>query len=70
MLSGMNDRGERRFLWFLVILVGAGFCVFSLSNSAAPARLAFLPVGLLIIALATYRLRRLSRRRPRKRDSE
>jgi hypothetical protein len=66
----VTDRGERRLLWFLTLLVGVGLCVFSLSNSVSMVRLAFLPVGLLVIAFAIFRIRRLSRRHSRSREFE
>ena len=61
----MSDRGERRFLWFLTLVVGAGVCVFAFSGHQSMVRLVFLPLGLFLIGVSVYRIRRLSRRRGR-----
>jgi len=60
----VSDRGERRFLWFLTLIVGVGICLFSISGQH-PLRLVFLLPGGLLVVVAWMRLRRLGRRRPR-----
>ena len=61
----MSDRGERQFLWFLVMIVGLAISVFSFSGHDSPLRLVFLPLGIFLIVAATIRIRRLGRRRSR-----
>jgi hypothetical protein len=61
----VSDRGERRFLWFLALLVGLGVCAFSFTGHGSMIRLIFLPLGIFLVAAASIRLRRLSRRRSR-----
>jgi hypothetical protein len=61
----VSDRGERRFLWFLALVVGLGVCVFSFTGHDSMVRLVFLPLGIFLIVAASIRLRRLSRRRSR-----
>jgi hypothetical protein len=41
---GVSDRGERQFLWFLVLLVGAGLSVFAFTGQQSMIRLVFLPL--------------------------
>jgi hypothetical protein len=52
-------------LWFLTLLVGVGVCVFAFSGHHSMIRLVFLPLGLFLIGVSGYRIRRLSRRRGR-----
>jgi len=66
----MSDRGERQFLWFLALAVGAGFCWFSIAGQGAVGRLLLLLLGLAVIALSTQRILRLRRRPPRTRRSD
>jgi hypothetical protein len=61
----VSDRGERRFLWFLTLVVGLAVCVFSFSGHQSMARLVVLPLGIFLAVWAWVRLRRLSRRRSR-----
>jgi hypothetical protein len=61
----VSDRGERRFLWFLTLVVGLGVCAFSFTGHDSMVRLVFLPLGIFLIVAASIRLRRLSRRRSR-----
>jgi hypothetical protein len=58
----VSDRGERKFLWFLVLIVGAGVCAFCFAGKD-PIRFVFLPLGLFLFVIAWIRLRRLGRRR-------
>jgi hypothetical protein len=65
----VSDRGERKFLWFLVLIVGVGICVFPFAGED-PIRFVFLPLGAFLILVAWFRLRRLGRRRARPGDVE
>jgi hypothetical protein len=61
----VSDRGERQFLWFLMLVVGLGICVFSFTGHSSMIRLIFLPLGIFLVVAAWIRLRRLGRRRSR-----
>jgi hypothetical protein len=52
-------------LWFLTLLVGVGVCAFAFSGHQSMFRLVFLPLGVFLIGVSIYRMRRLSRRRGR-----
>jgi len=52
-------------LWFLTLVVGLGVSVFAFSGHQSMIRLVFLPLGLFLIGVSVYRIRRLSRRRGR-----
>ncbi|HTW36235.1 MAG TPA: hypothetical protein VMD53_16560 [Rhizomicrobium sp.] len=59
----MSDRGERKFLWFLALVVGLAICIFSFSGQGSVIRLIFLPLGIFVVVASWIRLRRLGRRR-------
>lgn len=65
----VSDRGERRFLWFLTLIVGVGLCLFAVAGPN-PLRLLLLLPGGFLVFLAWMRLRSLGRRRPRSQDVE
>lgn len=57
----MSNRDEKRFLWFLVLLVGVGVCVFSFTGETM-IRFVFLPLGVFLVVVSAYRMRRLGRK--------
>jgi hypothetical protein len=61
----VSDRGERQFLWFLILVVGLGVCAFSFTGQDSMIRLIFLPLGIFLLVAASVRLRRLGKRRSR-----
>jgi hypothetical protein len=64
-LLPVSDRGERQFLWFLMLVVGLGVCAFSFTGRESMIRLVFLPLGIFLVVASSIRLRRLGRRRSR-----
>jgi len=55
----MLDTTERRIIWSIILLVGVAICVFAISGSTRleALQLAFLPLGIVVIAFAVYRIR-------------
>jgi 1,4-dihydroxy-2-naphthoate octaprenyltransferase len=59
----VSDRGERKFLWFLVIVVGLALCAFGFTHQNPAVPLIFIPLGIFLIVWGVVRIRRLGKRR-------